>query len=91
MLDLLPAEEAVEPESSPKELDVKELSMEDKDVAELLKEPLEDVNHDVPEEESDESQAVSVVVALDVGVVLFWALATANKRNAKAVFCIMAE
>jgi len=61
MLDLLSPEDSAEPESLPKELDNKELSKECEEPKELLKEPPEDSNHDM-EEESDESQAVSVVV-----------------------------
>jgi endonuclease III len=97
MLDLLPCEESVEPESLSKELDSKELSKEAKDVKELSEELPEDVNHE-REEESDESQAVSVVVKFDgVGaavVLLVLSVApqvTANKANAQAVFCIMAK
>jgi hypothetical protein len=56
-------EDAYEPESVDKELDPKELDMvkDCKEVAELLDEPPEEVNHEA-EEDIDESQAVIVVV-----------------------------
>jgi hypothetical protein len=55
--------DAYEPESEPKELDAKEVK-DCKEVPELPEELSEEVNHDA-EEDSDESQAVIVVV--------FWA------------------